>query len=380
MSPSLYIILLALSLWLICYIAHRIITPIVLHIVDTTSTKLDDYFLNRPVLHALWNLIATLLFNFTLPILADYIKVSEHTLLYAERASNALISLGSTLLIVAFLDNLASYTAQHNPRRSHHVISILQFLKILILLLGAIATIALVLGRNPLGLMAGLGAAATILLFVFRDTILGLVAGIQLSAYNMLKPGDWVTLPKHNIDGVVLQVSLATVKIRNFDHSISTIPPYTLIIESFQNWDNMKVHGARRVKRSLLIDVNSIRRLTENEVASIADETNWKDESSAQINLTCYRHYVAHLLRSHPLVARPEDEWILVRQLEAGPHGLPLEIWFYLRETEFVRFEGLAADIIEQLIAALPLFGLRLFQNPSGSDVTALTSSYRNAE
>lgn len=370
------IFLFALSVWLVCYLAHRLITPIVVHIVETTSTTLDDYFLNRPVLHASWNLVASLIFSFGLPILDQNIGISETVMLYAGRAGNALIALSIMLLLVAFLGNLAHFTSQENQQKSHHVVSILQFLKILAILLGTIAVVALVMGRNPMGLIAGLGAAATVLMLVFRDTILGLVAGIQLSVFKMLKPGDWVSLPQHGIDGIVIMVSLATVKVRNFDNSISTIPPYTLVSESFRNWDNMKQCGARRVKRALLIDVATIRRLSVGERTELAgrylSDVAVGEGEEQPVNLTLYRRYVTDYLSRHGDVLRPDEAWVLVRQLEPTPQGLPLELWFYLRQTEFVSYETLVADIIEELIATLPDFRLRLFQVPAGSDLQSL--------
>ena len=215
-------------------------------------------------------------------------------------------------------------------------------------------------------------------MFIFKDTIMGLVAGIQLSAAKMLKPGDWVTIERLGINGVVETVTLITVKIRNFDNTITTVPPYTLVSEAFQNWDGMKVRHARRVKRALRIDMTSIRRLNPEEVRRLAGEgylgpDTAETTAAAPINLTLFRHYAEDFLRRHPEVVHEESgQWLMARQLEPTSEGLPLELWFYFREIEFVRYEDLAAEVMEHLIAALPAFGLRLFQLPGGNDFARL--------
>lgn len=355
------------------YVANRFITPIILHVVSKTATVLDDYFFNRPVLRALWHVLPALLFYVLLPYCVTPYTTPQ-ALTFITGATGIYITIMFMLLITAFLTNINTFAKEHNRLRSHHLAGVIQFLKIIVYFLGAIAIIAILLGRNPLGLVAGLGAAATVLMFVFKDTVLGLVAGIQLSTNRMLKPGDWVTIEKMGINGIVLQVSLTTVKIRNFDNTISTVPPYTLVSDTFQNWEGMKQRKARRVKRSVWVDFNSIHACTPTEITQFQEAGLVANEEDLQaqtvVNLTLFRHYAEQYLRQRPDVLNTEDwQWLMARQLDPTPQGVPIEFWFYLGETHFVRYENLAAECIEHLIAVAPRFNLKLYQQPGADDV-----------
>lgn len=366
--------------WLAGYIAHRFITPVILKIVEKTETVLDDYFFNRPVLKALWHVVPSIIFYLLLPQCYTE-KTSPTAINLISGATRIYITLTIILLIKAFLSNLVIYSNEQDKLKSHHLIGIIQFLKLLTYLIGAIIIMAFLMGENPMGLIAGLGAAATVLMFIFKDTILGLVAGIQLSTNKMLKPGDWITIEKLNINGIVEEVSLVTVKVRNFDNTICTVPPYTLVSDTFQNWDGMKMRHARRVKRALYIDVNSIRKLTEDETTQlmqhkIITSNEIEKAGTPPINLALFRHYIERLLINHPEVIHQETwQWLMARQLEPTPNGLPIELWFYFKEIEFVRYEALTAALMEQIIANIPNFYLRLFQSPTGSDIAKALSS-----
>lgn len=371
------LLLLGMAAWFVGYTAHKFLTPAIIRIAMKTKTVLDDYFLNEPVLKAVWHIVPGVLFRTFLPSCYGP-ATSPLTVAILEKAANIYITLTFILFFRAFLDNIVAYTSDQERLKMHHLLGITQFLKLTTYLVGAIVVTAILLGRDPLGLIAGLGAAATVLMFIFKDTIMGLVAGIQLSAAKMLKPGDWVTVERLGINGVVETVTLITVKIRNFDNTITTVPPYTLVSEAFQNWDGMKVRHARRVKRALRIDMTSIRRLNSEEVRHLADggylgPDTAEAAAAAPINLTLFRHYAEDFLRRHPEVVHEESgQWLMARQLEPTSEGLPLELWFYFREIEFVRYEDLAAEVMEHLIAALPAFGLRLFQLPGGNDFARL--------
>lgn len=357
--------ILLLSLMLV-WALNRFLVPVVTKIVEKTPTKWDDYLVNGPVLRSLCRLLPGMLVYSLLPLCFDSYDGLVFTIL--NRFTQAYISISAVLLVGTFLKNITAVAG--NVLREHHLVGILQFIRVLNVSFGVIITVSLLLGYNPVRVIAGLGAAATVLMLVFKDTILGLVAGIQLSANHMMKVGDWITLPKLNVNGTVEEMSLTTVKVRNFDNTISTVPPYTLVSDSFQNWNAMQESGRRRVKRALYIDVKSVRFCSEEEL----DKLNHKklifkeDIKSRKItNLTLFRHWLTHSLAENAKVA--DNQWILARQLEPTPNGLPLELWFYLCETRFEPFEDQASTLIEQFIATLPEFGLRLFQSPTGNDL-----------
>jgi len=360
------ILLLSLSL---VWALSRFLVPVVTKIVERTPTKWDDYLVNGPVLRAFCRLLPGILVYSLLPLCFDRHDGMMFTAL--NRLTQAYIAISVVLLAGAFLKNIT--TVAGNVLREHHLVGILQFVRVLNVSFGVIVTVSLLLGNNPVRVIAGLGAAATVLMLVFKDTILGLVAGIQLSANHMLKVGDWVTLPKLNVDGTVEEMSLTTVKVRNFDNTISTIPPYTLVSDSFQNWNAMQQSGHRRVKRALFIDVKSIKFCDEEELERLYRKKliSKEDAKTKDItNLTLFRHWLTHSLSENAKVA--DSQWILARQLAPTPDGLPLELWFYLRETNFEPFEDMASTLFEQFIATIPIFDLRLFQSPTGSDLTTL--------
>ncbi len=393
-SFYLLLVLVAFFAWLTGYLGHRFITPAILHVVSKTQATFDDYFFSRPVMRALWRVLPGILFYKLLPFC--YLpETPAETAGVFDTAVKIYIVITFILLASAFLTNIGTFAAEHHRYKDRHLGGIIQFLKIMVYFVGGIVIVALLMGRDPFRLVAGLGAAATVLMLVFKDTILGLVAGIQLSANNMLKNGDWVTIEKLGINGVVEQVQLTTVKIRNFDNTISTVPPYTLVSESFQNWDGMVQRKARRVKRPLYIDVSTVRAVSAEESLSLKaaglyvpgphympeiqcvphqeGHPHSGQKTPLPVNLTLFRHYAEHYLRSQPdvLHGRP-GQWVMARQLPVTPQGLPVELWFYLSETEFSRYEDLASQYFEHLIAVAPAFGLRLYQYPGGADLNGL--------
>jgi miniconductance mechanosensitive channel len=237
---------------------------------------------------------------------------------------------------------------------------------------------------------------AAVLLLVFRDTILGFVASIQLSANNMVKPGDWIEMPSHNADGTVLDISLNTVKVQNWDKTIATVPTYALVSESFRNWKGMEESGGRRIKRSINIDMNSVRFVDdelaekfkkihllkayvesrEEEILKYNEEN--KIDGSILVNgrrmtnLGTFRKYVEEYLRKHPKIHN--DMTFLVRQLQPDERGLPIEIYVFSNDQAWANYETIQADIFDHILAVIPEFELRVFQNPSGRDFQNLVS------
>ena len=268
----------------------------------------------------------------------------------------------------------------------------IQLAKILLFMSAAILIVAALMEQSPLLLLSGMGAMAAVIMLVFKDTILSLVASVQLTSNDMLRVGDWIEMPQLNADGDVVDIALHTVKVQNFDKTITTIPTHRLISDSFKNWRGMKDAGGRRIKRPLFLDQNSIRFLNDDEVAkfrrfSLLDKyLAAKDEEIREwnkstlgdaadpvnarklTNVGTFRAYVIAYLRSHPRVAS-KGYTLLVRQLAPTGQGLPLEVYCFAGTTEWPTYEAIQSDIFDHLIAILPEFGLRLFQEPSGLDV-----------
>jgi miniconductance mechanosensitive channel len=291
------------------------------------------------------------------------------------------------------LNALGVIYVERNPQRAQArpIKGYLQVVKLIVYLVTAILIVALLFDRDPLLLLSGLGAMTAVLMLVFKDTILSLVASVQLSSNDMLRVGDWIEMPQLNADGSVIDISLHTVKVQNWDRTITTIPTWRLISESYKNWRGMFDSGGRQVKRSIYLDQASVRFLTEDErgglrrfalirdyldrkLAEIAEFNEkliaeGKDpvNSRAVTNVGTFRAYVQAYIESHHGIKK--DMLMLVRQLQPQPNGLPLEIYCYTATTAWVEYEGIQADIFDHLYAILPEFGLRVFQGPSGADI-----------
>ncbi len=269
-----------------------------------------------------------------------------------------------------------------------------QLVQIAVWVFGAVMIIAAVLDRSPLLLLSGLGAMTAILILVFRDTILSLVASVQLTAQDMVRVGDWIEVPQFGADGDVIDVQLHTVKVQNWDKTITTIPTHRLISDSFKNWRGMSQTGARRIKRAIHLDVNSIRFQSAGEVEHFkrfallkhyieAKEAELRDYNASLdlevddavntrrlTNVGSFRAYAANYLENHPSIHKGMT--LMVRQLAPGPEGLPLEIYCFTNTTVWAEYENIQADIFDHFLAIVPDFGLRLFQKPAGSDLAGL--------
>ena len=272
----------------------------------------------------------------------------------------------------------------------------IQVLKIIVYMAAAILIVAALIEQSPLLLLSGLGAMAAVLMLVFKDTILSLVASVQLTSNDMLRVGDWIEMPQLNADGDVIDIALHTVKVQNFDKTITSIPTHRLIAESYKNWRGMENSGGRRIKRSIAIDQNSIRFLSDEEKAGLrrfALISDYLDEKEREIgewnaglgeagrdevnarrvtNIGTFRAYVIAYLRAHARITPAMT--LLVRQLAPTAQGLPLEVYCFTNTTKWAEYESIQADIFDHLLAILPEFGLRVFQEPSGLDFRVLAS------
>lgn len=302
-----------------------------------------------------------------------------------------LILLFSLLSLFSSLDTVEDLLLNSPQGKRLPVRGIFQSIKLAAFLLALIYAISLLIGKSPAILISGLGAMTAVLLLVFKDPILGLVAGIQLSANNMLAVGDWLEMPKYNADGDVIDINLTTVKVRNWDKTITTIPTYALISDSFKNWRGMTESGGRRIKRFINIDATSVKFLDESDLVQLRkaqllsdyienkvdeirryNEENHCDPASPVngrrlTNLGTFRAYVTAYLKASPHINPTMTQ--MVRQLQPGPHGIPMEIYAFTASTAWLVYEGVQADIFDHIFAVLPEFGLRLHQAPSGYDV-----------
>lgn len=344
---------------------RRIIVPAINILTRKTATDWDDILLNEKAL----KMMCDLLVAFSLLVLAPF-WINEKTTLYiiAVRACYVYITVVVTRLICNLLESLYRISNEAKKTKNHTLQGVFQMLKIVFICIGAIVVIGIVIDKDPTNLLTGIGASAAILMLVFKDSIMGLVAGVQLAANDMLRPGDWIEMPKYGADGFVTEVTLTTVKVQNWDKTITTIPPYALVSDSFQNWRGMFDSGGRRIKRSIYIDMNSVGFCNSEQIKRLVNKGYITEENKEKsVNLTLFREWLEEWLRNHPKVNK--EMIVMVRQLQPTPQGLPLELYFFFDGTMWVPYEHLQAEIFEYIFALLPEFGLRTFQSPTGSDI-----------
>jgi miniconductance mechanosensitive channel len=299
-----------------------------------------------------------------------------------------------TLALTALLSAANTIYAASPVAKDRPIKGFVQLVQIVVWIFGGVLTVAVLLDRSPLLLLSGFGAMTAILLLVFKDTILSLVASVQLTAQDMVRVGDWIEMPQFGADGDVVDVQLHTVKVQNWDKTITTIPTHRLITDSFKNWRGMSQTGARRIKRAIFIDVSSIRFQTQDEIdhftrfallkdyiknkeqeladynAGLATEVAAEVNKRRMTNIGTFRAYAFNYLKNHPRIH--EGMTLIVRQLAPGPEGLPLEIYCFTNTTEWAVYEDIQSDIFDHLLAIVPEFGLRLYQKPAGSDLANL--------
>ena len=336
-------------------------------IVLRSPTDWDDDLINARLLQAVAQLAPAIAVRWLIPGLFGGTADSVHWL----SALTSLYIVGAIVwIIVILIGNL--YTAfLHRPQlKAYAVKGVFQMFKLIVIGVGVIIGLSILVGKTPIVILSALGASAAVLMLVFQDTILGLVASIQLTANKMLQRGDWIEDKSHDVNGEVLEVTLTAVKVKNWDNSVSTVPPYSLMKGSFRNYQPMRRSGGRRVERSIFIDINTVRFCTENELAElerrgfIAGDDIAK--ASGTVNLRLLRLYLERYLGTHPDVNH--DMMYMIRQLDPTPSGLPLELYFFLSTVEWKEFERQASDIFDHVYAVVQLFGLSIFQTPAGTD------------
>lgn len=387
------------ALFVVAMIVHwitKILTVKIIHrLVEKSKTDWDDYLLKRNVFQSMSHLTSALIFYYS----SNFSEIPEVTRL--------LTIFTNIYFVVIFIKVVSGVLKASNdiylttPYASTRSIKgYIQLVMILVYFIAGIFIIGIIFDKSPLYLLGGLSAIAAVLLLVFKDTILGLVASIQLSANKMLKPGDWIEMPKHNANGTVIDISLNTVKVQNFDKTISTIPTYSLVADSFLNWSGMEESEGRRIKRSINIDMKSVQFCDEEmlerfkklhliqsyvsdrqkEITEHNKKLGIEDESypngRRQTNLGIFRKYLEEYLKNSPHTNN--NMTLLVRHLQPTETGLPVEIYMFSKNKDWVDYESIQADIFDHILAIIPEFKLRVFQAPSGSDINDLSEKLVN--
>ncbi len=305
-----------------------------------------------------------------------------------------LLLLGWILVVRAVLRSGRDYLGTKKAVQDKPIDSYLQVLVIILYIIGLVLIVAQLTGKSPGGLLAGMGAASAILMLVFKDTILGFVASIQVSSNDMVRVGDWIEMPKYGADGDVVEINLNTVKIQNWDKTITTVPTYFLITDSFKNWRGMQATGGRRIKRSIFIKMSSIHFVSEEEINNFRKVhflTQYIGEKEAELtefntghnldlsvpvngrrltNVGLFRQYANTYIQSHPQIRK--DMTLLVRQLQPTEHGLPLELYMFTSDTRWAVYEGIMSDIFDHLLASIQYFNLEVFESPASDDIRGI--------
>ncbi len=358
-------------------------------VVRRTKVTWDDEIFGRSVLNHLCHIVSALILLSVVPVVFVDKNALREILL---RLTHTYVVVCVLFFVNAVLAALFRIMSVHPAWLGKPIKGLRQTAQGINLLIGSIIIISILIDKSPAKLLTGLGASAAIILLIFKDSILGFVSGIQLSSNDMVKVGDWISVPKFGADGRVEEVSLSTVKIRNWDNTIVTLPPYMLVSDSFQNWRAMQLSGGRRVMRSVLIDVFSVRYCTpemlqhyrgidlvreyidRNEEQQRAYNSQHTGLNGRHLtNLGLFRIYALNYLRRE--VAVNKDMMIMVRQLQPTDTGIPVELYFFTDTVDWVAYEGIQSEVFEHMLAAIPEFDLRAYQRPSGSEIESLRLS-----
>ncbi|MBE6199539.1 MAG: mechanosensitive ion channel [Rikenellaceae bacterium] len=346
-------------------------------IVSRTKATWDDYIFDKKVIKRLCNFITPTIIYILLPIAFSSAEGNDGMYTILKRGVEiymviACIGFINTLLKVCF-----EIAEQHPAWQGKPIKGLMQTAQGIVIGIGLILVVSILIDKSPTLLLTGLGASAAVLMLIFKDSILGLVAGVQLSANNMLKVGDWISLPKRGVDGEVEEVSLTTIKVRAWDKTLQMLPPYLLISEPFDNWQAMRSAGGRRIKRSLNVDMTTIKladsafidTLRQSDISRnlIEPIQTQSAEGGTLTNLDLFMRAVNNYLLHHPRVN--PNMTVMVRQLQPSQWGLPIEIYCFSADVNWVPYENLQTEIISYVVAVAPLFGLRMYQAPSSADL-----------
>ena len=347
---------------------RHVLVPLVQKITARTRVKWDDYIFNERMMMAFSRTIPPIVWYIFLPTVFDE---GTMVLVILLKACLVYMVVASIMLINTFLNTLYEISNEHEVLRNRPLKGVYQMISLLAIAVGIIIIVSILIDKDATRILAGLGASAAVLMLIFKDSLLGLVAGIQLTVNDMLHPGDWITMNKYGANGYVTEVSLTTVKVQNFDKTITTIPAYALVSDSFQNWRGMHESGGRRIKRYINIDITTVHFCSEEELLSLASKGLYSadkmDDSDGVVNLYVFRRYALDYICNRKDIN--QDFMRMVRVLQPTSEGLPVEIYCFTNNTEWLVYESIQGAIFDHLIAMLPAFGLRAFQRPSGADL-----------
>ncbi len=381
------VLFLVLVAWIAKLITREVVVRAIEHIIKKTKTSFDDYLIDNKLFRRLAHLVPAFIILLLAPVI---FKMFPGVIPYVQNIAKIYIiivfarSLGSLINSVHDMYNHLGYS-QNRPIKGY-----VQMAHIIVYFVAFLILVAIVFNVSLLAVFGSLGAIAAVLLLIFKDTILGITASIQLSANDMVKIGDWIEMPSHNADGEVIEITLYAVKVQNWNKTISTIPPYELISKSFTNWKGMSEAGARRIKRSINIDMKSVKFCTPEmierfrkiklleeyinqrtkEIEEFNKSMEWDLSSSVNgrrlTNIGVLRKYLETYLRNHPMINQSTS--LMVRQLQPTDAGIPVEIYAFVNNPRWVIYENVQSDIFDHVLAIIPDFELRVFQNPTGDD------------
>ena len=381
---------LILLVLLLSWVAHRVsqgpINRSIEKFAHYTIQQWDDILVEKHIVKRILYFIPLIL----LYVLSSPILTGTSLLPLSQTLISVLFLIAGMMFLDAMLSALLAIYGKSAIAKEISITPFVQVLKLGLYFVTGILLLSLLLQKTPLYFLSGLGALTAVLMFVFKDVLMGFVAGIQLIANKMVAPKDWIEMPKYGADGDVIEITLTTVKVQNFDNTITTIPTYALINESFKNWRNMNLSGGRRIKRYVNIDLGSIKFCSSEmlerfkriqlisqyiqnrqEEILVYNKKHQVDESTLVngrrlTNIGVFRSYVEAYLRQHPMIHK--DMTFLIRQLSPSENGLPIEIYVFCKDTNWTAYEAIQADIFDHILAVVPEFDLRVFQEPSGSD------------
>ena len=380
------LLLIALLAFLADRVTKFVLIRVVGNIIKKSKNEYDDILLKKRLFARLAHIAPALVVNATVIYLID----APGLVAFIRTITELYIILIAALVVHSLISALHEIYMQLPVSKGRNIKGYVQLVTILVYIIALLVTIAALTDKSVAGLLTGLGAFAAVLMLVFKDTILGLVASIQLSGNKMVNVGDWISMPKYNADGDVIDIGLNVVKVQNWDKTIATIPTYALVSESFNNWRGMEESGGRRIKRSINIDMNSVgfldnemiekyknirvlREYLEQKQKEIEDfnkkvgiDTSNRINGRRLTNLGTFRKYLELYLRNHPKIH--QDMTFLVRHLQPTETGIPIEIYVFSNDQAWANYEAIQADIFDHIMAVIPEFGLRVFQNPTGED------------
>jgi len=385
-TTALIVLLACITSWLV---ARFILTRVIGVYVSRSKSKWDDIFLERHLFSRTANLAPAIIMYLSAPVFPG-IQV------WIQGVASSYIVLVALLIIFSLLDGFEAIYRTFEVSKEKPIKGIIQVIKIILSAMAVIIIVSMLMDESPWALLSGIGVFSAVLMLIFQNSILGFVAGIQLSANDMVRVGDWIEMPKYNADGDVIDITLHTVKVRNWDKTITMIPSHAMISDSFKNWRGMRESGGRRIKRAIYIDMNSIKFCTEEMLARFEqfhyltdyikrkrieiDEYNKAlDVNPEQLvngrrmtNVGTFRAYVQEYLKN--LSTLNKDMITMVRQLAPTEHGLPIEIYCFTASTQWTDYESVQADIFDHILAVVPQFDLRIYQSPSGKDLAPIFS------